>query len=168
MEVLGFAGPRIISDYDFYLVMRLSFYFRFRFMRDQGCHDLNFLNVKDDRFIRVRKTLDAQMKWLTSQGYGCDTKQADPISEEQENSLWQSGTFNLETSSGILNAVFFYNCKLFGLRGRDEHYNLETSQFSIGEDDCGKFIHFVGRDNKTFKGGLAHRDVEVKNIKHIR
>lgn len=57
---------------------------------------------------------------------------------------------------------FFYKCILFGLRGRDEHHDLETcnSQFETGIDDTGKFIQFVGRANKTLKGGLKHHNVE--------
>lgn len=65
----------------------------------------------------------------------------------------------------LYGGFFFYNCILFGLRGRDEHHDLETynSQFEIGEDDTGKFIQFVGRGNKSFKGGLKHRNVEHLN-----
>ena len=51
-------------------------------MRDHGVVDLNYLNLKDDRFVRVRKSIDAQMKLLTEQGYGCETKQAEPISPD--------------------------------------------------------------------------------------
>ena len=40
---------------------------------------IRILNVKGDRFIQFRKTLDVQKKWLTSKGYGCETKQADTI-----------------------------------------------------------------------------------------
>lgn len=66
----------------------------------------------------------------------------------------------------MLYGDFFYNCKLFGLKGRDEHHDLDISQFEIGEDDTAKFMQFVGRANKTFKGGLKHRNFEHKNIKH--
>lgn len=43
---------------------------------------------------------------------------------------------------------------------------MEVSQFTIGEDEVGPFVLFIGRSNKTFKGGLIHRKVEHKNIKH--
>lgn len=36
----------------------------------------------------------------------------------------------------------------------------------MGEDEVGPFVQFIGRSNKTFKGGLKHRKVEHKNIKH--
>ncbi|XP_060594565.1 uncharacterized protein LOC132748913 [Ruditapes philippinarum] len=127
---------------------------------------MNYMNEKDDRFLTFRKCLDAQMKYVTSKGIGANIKQADPVSAEQEELLWCTGKFGYENAESLLNAVFFYNCKLFGMRGRDEHYNLESDQFIISEDDGGKFIQFIGRDNKTFKGGLKHKKVENKNIKH--
>ena len=58
---------------------------------------------------------------------------------------------------------FSYNCKLFGLRAKNEHYPLETSQITVGVDDNG---HYVGRTNKRFQGELNHRTVEHKNIKN--
>lgn len=48
---------------------------------------------------------------------------------------------------------FFYKCKLFGFRGRDEHHDLDISQFEIGEDATGKFIQFVGRANNPLNVG---------------
>ena len=52
------------------------------------------------------------------------------------------------------------------MRGRDEHYDLDTSQFVIGEDNTGHYVQFIDRANKTFKGGLKHMDVEPKKIEH--
>ncbi|KAL5005064.1 hypothetical protein ScPMuIL_018520 [Solemya velum] len=136
-----------------------------RHMRNIGNNE-NFMNEKDDRFLRFRRTLDAQMKLLTSKGYGSTLRQAEPISKEQEAQLWNCGVIGYDTAESLLHGVFFYNCKLFGLRGRDEHHALDVSQFVIGNDDSGSFIQFIGRSNKTFKGGLKHRSVEHKNIKH--
>lgn len=62
--------------------------------------------------------------------------------------------------------VFFYNCKLFGLRGFDEHRDLETSQFDFGSDSIGTFMIYTGKNSKTYNGGLKHRRIEPKIIKH--
>ncbi|VDI16188.1 Hypothetical predicted protein [Mytilus galloprovincialis] len=59
-----------------------------RGIRSQGVSNLNLLNESDNRFLRFRQILDAQMKKLTSDGYGINVKQADPISVEQEDILW--------------------------------------------------------------------------------
>lgn len=55
-----------------------------RFMRDNEI-DLNFLDGKDMRFRNFRKTLDARMKQLATEGIGVTIRQADPISPEMEN-----------------------------------------------------------------------------------
>ena len=60
----------------------------------------------------------------------------------------------------------FYSCKIFGLRGRDEHRNLECSQFELGQDSKGKFVRSIGRNTNTFSGGLAHLTISNKDIKH--
>ncbi|CAC5404647.1 unnamed protein product [Mytilus coruscus] len=92
-----------------------------RGIRPQGCSNLNFLNESDDRFLKFRQILDTQMKQLTSDGYDINVKQADPISVEQEELLWDS------------------------LRGRDEHRNLQISQTQLGGDYNGNYIEFRGQ-----------------------
>ncbi|CAC5423871.1 unnamed protein product [Mytilus coruscus] len=47
-----------------------------------------------------------------------------------------------------------FNEKLFGLRGRDEHRNLQVEQIVIGEDDNGQYIEFkVHRFGKRDRRG---------------
>ena len=94
------------------------------------------------------------MSERTKQGVGTTTKQAEPISEESENMLWNKGLLGDSSSNSILNTVFFYNSKLFDLRGVDEHRELCVNQISIGTDQNGKYIIFNGRANKTYKGKI--------------
>ena len=82
-------------------------------------------------FARLRLTLDARMKQLTSSGIGVKKKQAEPLTQEH---LWDTGVFDLHTAQGLIYITFFYNCKLFGLRGGDEHRALVHEQFVIVED----------------------------------
>jgi len=49
--------------------------------------------------------------------------------------MWEKGVFSMDTSTGLSNAVFFYNCKVFGLRGGKEHIGLLAEQFHFGHDD---------------------------------
>ncbi|XP_071123894.1 uncharacterized protein KIAA1958-like [Mytilus edulis] len=128
-----------------------------RGMRSHGVSNLNFL--------RFRQILDAQMKKLTSDGHGINVKQADPISVEQEEILWDKSVFGNHSSESLLHTVFFYNCKYFGLRGRDEHRNLQISQIQLGEDDNGNYIECRGKDNKTYNGGLHHRYIAPKSVR---
>ena len=64
------------------------------------------------------------MRELNSAGEGKIKKQAQPTTPEMEATLWDSR----ETSKGLLNVVFWYSCKLFGLRAADEHKDLKVSQ----------------------------------------
>ena len=61
--------------------------------------------------------------------------------------------------------MFYYNCKLFGLRGMDEHRALCGEQFVLGKE-LGTFIEFHGRTSKNFSGGLNQRKVQPKCVKH--
>lgn len=136
-----------------------------RFMRDNEI-DLNFLDGKDMRFRNFRKTLDARMKQLATEGIGVTIRQADPISPEMENALWEGGHLGMKTSVALTNTIFFYNCKLFGLRGLDEHRSLVTEQFKLDKISDKMFITFYGRTSKNFAGGLNQRNLTAKEVKH--
>ncbi|CAG2207359.1 unnamed protein product [Mytilus edulis] len=73
-----------------------------RGMRSHGVSNLYFLNESDDRFLRFRQILDAQMKKLTSDGYGINVKQADPISVEQEKILWDKSVFGEDDNGNYI------------------------------------------------------------------
>ncbi len=71
----------------------------------------------------------------------------------------------MKTSEGLTSAVFWYSSKMFGLRASDEHRRLEVSQFSIGTDDNGRYLHFLGRRSKNYQGGLHQHKIEPKDLK---
>ena len=105
------------------------------------------------------------MKLATEQGIGTAKNQAQPISVQQESVLWEKGILNVESALGS-RAVYYYNCKVFGLRGRDEHRNLKINQYYFGSDESGNCINFRGRACKNVTGGLNQRKVHLKDIKH--
>ena len=125
-----------------------------RHLRENGIH-LNFLDEQNSVFYEFRQALSERMSELTKQGVGTTTKQAEPISEESENMLWNKGLLGDSSSNSILNTVFFYNSKLFALREVDEHRELCVNQISIGTDQTGKYIMFNGRASKTYKGKIV-------------
>lgn len=137
-----------------------------RHCRDMNVNDKNFLDPKDGRFAHFRRLLDAKMKELLSKGLGTKVRKADPVTKDDEEKLWAKNVFGDTDSTTLQYTVFFYNCKLFGLRGRDEHRNLDHSQFEVGVDANGRYVRFYGRNNKTFQGGLGDLRLENKDIKH--
>lgn len=137
-----------------------------RYLRDNGVFDYNFMDPKDSRFARLNKVLDSRMKQLLEQGIDLETKSAEPLLPEDEDKLWNLGVFGNTSAENLQLSVFFYGCKFFGLRGYDEHRSLESEQFTVGRDDRGKWIQFVGKTSKTNQGGLRSMKLDTKNIRH--
>ena len=95
-------------------------------------------------------------------------KRADPVSIDDEKILWEKRIFSMTTSEGLSFAVFYYNCKLFGFRGMDEHRDLDASQYKILIDYTQNklCLKFFGRVSKNVHGGINHRKIEPKQITH--
>ena len=129
---------------------------------------INFFKDDDIVFREFRKTLDARMKVLTGQRIGVEKKRSDPVTEEDEQKMWDTGVFSMMTASGLSNAVFFYNGKAFAFRGMDSHRQCLAEQFEIGYDheNKRKFIKYTPRLSKNVQGGLKHRRIEIVPIKH--
>ena len=87
------------------------------------------------------------MKKLTKEGVGTETMQAQPLTPEQEEKL-HCGALRIFRcvllGASPCNTVFWYNCKLFGLRGEDEHRSLVREQFEVNSDQQGRFLRFRG------------------------
>ncbi|CAG2235861.1 unnamed protein product [Mytilus edulis] len=99
-----------------------------RGMRSQGVSNLNFLNESDDRFLRFRQILDAQMKKLTSDGYGINVKQADPISVEQEEILWDKSVFGNHSSESFFLNKLILKIQKMHLMFQNQKENIEDCQ----------------------------------------
>ena len=75
--------------------------------------------------------------------------------DEEEELFWQEGLLGTATAKSLLNTVYFYNGKLFGLRA-GEHRNINVNNFEVGTN----FIRFEENASKTYSGGL-------NNLKYI-
>jgi len=135
-----------------------------RFIREER-PDCNIMDKEDFNFVQFVRALDACMRNLTSRGIGSHHKRADPISEDSEAKLWDTNAFSLHDGNGLLRAVYFYNCKVFGLRACDKHRQMQLEQFTFSEDDHGKFVEYTGRGNKVFSGGIRDRKIQNKCVR---
>lgn len=122
--------------------------------------DENFLDKSYLMFTHTRNMLDAKMKQLPGQGVGVKKRKVEAIAPRKEDVLWTTGQLRLMMSCSLLNTVFYYNCKLFGLRGMDEHHKLQCEQFNTGQDKEGIFVEFVDRFSKSLNGGLNTTEIE--------
>ena len=137
-----------------------------RFYEVNGIHGVNPLNIGDATFGNFRASLDAEMKRLHGEGFGTRSKQAEPTTPDEECLLWTSGQLGTHSATALLNTVYYYNCKVFGLRGYDEHRNLKCSQFQKKLDEKGRvYIEYTDYGNKTNRGGLRHMKVENKSVR---
>jgi len=75
-------------------------------------------------FREIKKTLDAGMKVLTGQGIGVEKKRSDPVTEEDEQKMWDTGVFSMMKASGLSNAVFI-------TMGRRLHFEAWTHTDSV-------------------------------------
>ena len=66
----------------------------------------------------------------------------------------------------LLNMVYYYNCKVFGLRSNDEHRNLLCAQYEKKVDENGDvYLQYTDFGSKTNRGGLKHMKVDNKVIR---
>ena len=85
----------------------------------------------------------------------------------QKKYLWQHGILGNSSSEILQYTLYFYNCKLFGLRGREEHHDLKVNDFALGHDSEGKqYIDYTSRRRKNSNGGLKQKHFEPKIIRH--
>ena len=131
-----------------------------------GVHDINPLDASDTRLGSFRAVLDAEMKRLHSLGLGATSKQAEPITSDDEALLWSTGQLGTQSSHSPLNTVYYYNCKVFGLRSYDEHRNLLCAQYEKKVDENGDvYLQYTDFGSKTTRGGLKHMKVDNKVIR---
>ena len=87
-------------------------------------HNINPLSTTDNAvFGDFHRTLAAEMKCLHGSGLGASVRRAESITPDEEALLWMSRQFGTHNAKVIFNTLYYYNCKVFGLRSFDEHYD---------------------------------------------
>jgi hypothetical protein len=139
-----------------------------RHMRENGKVGWNFLDRTDDRFMYLRRVLEAKLKDLSRRGIGSEIKRADGFSKQDEEICWRKRLFGSDCAESLLHTVYFYNCKLFHLRGCDEHRRIKVHDISVGEDKNGKYVEFNGNTAKNRQGGLMSlaKNIETKTLRY--
>ena len=96
------------------------------------------------------RACDSVYRDLHKSGVGTNVSHAKVITREEEDRLWDSGTFCIATPKGLQNAVFFYAGKHFCLRGGEEQRGLSPAQFiRTSNPDGYKYIEH-GSKNRSF------------------
>lgn len=107
------------------------------------------------------------MKRLRSLGIGISTKQAEPITDAEEERLWMQGKLGPDTPHSLLDTMVYMCCLYFALRSGQEHRNLSVDQLKLVEP-ADSVPHLVYTENvsKNNPGGLHNRKLKPKTVIH--
>ena len=107
------------------------------------------------------------MKRLRSTGLGVSVKQAEPITIDEENQLWEKGVLGDHSPQSLVDTMLFLCGLNFALRSREEHRSLQVSQFTLTHSPSGSLqLEYTENYSKNNAGGLAHRKVQPKHVLH--
>ena len=95
---------------------------------DCGQPEVDFF--KDPEFSDFCSSLDAKMKHLQSSGLDSERKQAEPLTLEEEEFLWEKILRDHKPKS-LLNMIMFMNGLYFALRSGVEHCQLRHNPCQI-------------------------------------
>ena len=102
-----------------------------RYIIDEKGVQVKLADPDNSVFRPLHRTLENRYRKLHATGVGTNRKQADVISLDEEDQLWQTGVLSSESPVSLLRAVFYLNGINFVLRGGDEHRKLKISQFNF-------------------------------------
>ena len=105
------------------------------------------------------------MKNLTADGVALKTNKAEKvgISAEEEKMFWEKGLLGCQTAETLVNTIYFYNGKLFGIQAKE---NRDLRYVNIKIVDSNRIV-FDESQSKTFHGGLKDLKYTPCVIKHV-
>ena len=103
------------------------------------------------------------MKSVHSTGLTNQKEEKEALTEEEEEEMWQAEQLGDQTARVLLNTIYFYNGKLFGIRAQ-EHRILRLSDIDL---ENGNTIVYRENCSKTFHGGIADMKKKARTAKHV-
>ena len=123
--------------------------------------------VKPDQFSEFNRTLDAEMKRLRSVGIGTSTKQAEPITDDEEERLRTLGKLGPDTPQSLLDTMVYMCGLYFAMRSGQEHRNLSVDELNLVEPADGvPYLIYIENVSKNNPGGLHNRNLKPKTVIH--
>ena len=137
-----------------------------RYLRNSG----RAIDVfRDAQFSDFRASLDAEMKRLQSAGVGSQKRQAEVITRQEEDRMWEKGLLGDTTPQSLLDSMVFYNGLCFALRSGKEHRQLRNipCQIQLVERPGEKpYLQYTEDISKNHQGGLRGRNIRPKVVLH--
>ena len=116
----------------------------------------------------MTSALNFVLKERAGERIGSITSQAEVITPDQMDYLWQNGFLISDTPELLSITVLFVYGNCFALRAGQEHRNLrmKNSQLSLHSDESGaKYLQYVEDVSKSNNGGLAHLRIKKKVVR---
>jgi hypothetical protein len=135
-------------------------------VRDLRQNGRNIDIFKDPGYSTFRASLDAEMIRISREGIGSKKKQAEIITEEEEELLWVQGLLGDETPQRLLDTVVFYNGLYFALRSGLEHRQLRRRPCQIEVVERPNERPYLLDISKNRPGGLKGCNTKPKVVKH--
>lgn len=138
-----------------------------RYLRWNGHPTIDFFADKD--FTDFKNLLDAEMKRLQAKGLGSTKRQAEPLTQHDEEVLWQKGLLGDKDPQTLLNTMVFCNGLYFALRSGREHrqLRLRPCQIELIENEGERsYLRYTEDVSKNRPGGLKGRKVKPKVVVH--
>ena len=111
------------------------------------------------------------MKCLQGKGIGSRKRQAEPLTEEEEETLWSKGVLGDHSPEALLNTIIFMNGLYFALRSGKEHRDLRLNESQISliqRNGERSFLEYVEDRSKNRPGGLKGRNIGQKVVQHYQ
>ena len=115
-----------------------------------------FSVLKDKDFEVSRKVLNGKAIDLQRSGMGKRPRKSDPLTDEEEEILWQT-VLGKENPTSLNYTLFFLISQHFGTRGRQEHHQIRIEDLkTIHDPVTGEItsIEWIEGPTKTRQGGL--------------
>ena len=157
MEVRDGSGREYNRDTLYDVIVMVQAFFK------QNRRPFKFFD--DDEFYELKNTLDNRMRDLTKQGKVAPREKAEPISIDEEERMWSSGTLGEDNPEKLINTVLYLLGVHFGLRAADEHKSLKIDcQFKVLYDESVglKYIYYRELSSKCNQGGISDRNIPPK------
>ena len=122
----------------------------------------------DDVFKKSNTVLEGKARELRDKGMSHRPNKALAITKREEEILWESGQLGSETPQTIINTLWFYITKHFGLCGRQEHVTMMIEDFTTSSDDDGnKYFTFLEKRTKTRNDGQNQDKRILKSLQQM-
>ncbi|KAK7110393.1 hypothetical protein V1264_014276 [Littorina saxatilis] len=120
---------------------------------------MRIATATDAKSKRVQDVLNSKLKTLKKGGKGNLPNKADPLGDDDVDTLWSSGQLGTQTPKTILNSLWWNNTLHFGMRSVAPHRAMCWGDIQLKTNANGRrYLEYNERATKTRTGVNVKRD----------